>query len=483
MIKKKKKYIKVDKNISQKQVAKINIKNIIGIPVKKQLVRPRRSIKPVLTTQIVSKLVPIAPVSQNLIPPKTTLFTLKEGDFEKRLLKLEEGFKPVDTVKPKEKEEVKNPKKVFTDIFRPSKVPKPTKSSVLVEADRLMKERDDEERQLQERKFKEEEKEAIEKGFIETNPDPEIEDEGDIITEPPTSIGFFGIRNPFTSTTPATKSKGKKQFPITDMINLAEGYSVPDEFPPYEWFKSRTDVYGDYYSIPTEKKWKQAKELFDKGLKTKKDFEEEKEELPKTPAGMTSLASLGMGLRPYEIILGKGAYSNDNDGIYNDELQEIFRDKTNKFLPVIPSDKMDTLISMVNKNTKKFGWIQNTEPSTSKGRHWVAWFIDIPNLEINYYDSLAENEGLPSKQSLKGLKKIVDKIHPEYYLLLKYNQIREQNPMSKNCGYFSLKFIMDRYRNVPFKTATGYESIYGDEDVVDNYGKGEMKIKRFKNFL
>jgi Ulp1 family protease len=108
------------------------------------------------------------------------------------------------------------------------------------------------------------------------------------------------------------------------------------------------------------------------------------------------------------------------------------------------------------------------------GRHWIAYFIDIPNLEVNYYDSLTENDGEPPKESLKGLKKIIDKIHPEYYLLFKYNQIQDQSPSSKNCGYFALKFIMDRYRNVPFKVASGFDK---------HYYAGEKMIKRFKKYL
>lgn len=142
------------------------------------------------------------------------------------------------------------------------------------------------------------------------------------------------------------------------------------------------------------------------------------------------------GMGAFYKLNGYGDYENDDDGIFNDELQEIFKDKMNKFLPVIASDKMDTLLPLVNKDTKKFGWIQNTEPSSSMGRHWVAYFIDVPNMEVNYYDSLVENDGLPQKESMKGLKKIIDKIHPEYYLKFKYSTIRDQNPSSKKLRIF-----------------------------------------------
>jgi len=416
LINKKKKYIKVDKNISQKQISKINIKNIIGIPVRTKVVRPRRTIKPILTNQIVSKLVPIAPVSQNLTGQ---LYTPKDNDkFLERLSKLEEAFKPVD---------IKTSSK--TSNKTSSKIPKPTIN-------------------------KTEEEKAVEKGFTETDANPILEDEGDII-----------IKESVVKKKNLTiKIKNK----LKDIILRETGLGKYNYGEFIDWWN--TSSYSVYRQPTFNEYSTYAMDLLPE-LKGEDKKEQDEFIRQQRIIHMSSKTA------------GKGSYSNDDDGIYNDELQEIFKDKTNKFLPVIPSDKMDTLIPMVNKNTKKFGWIQNTEPSSSKGRHWVAWFIDIPNLEINYYDSLAENEGLPSKQSLKGLKKIVNKIHPEYYLLLKYNQIREQNPMSKNCGYFSLKFIMDRYRNVPFKTATGYESIYGDEDVVDKYDYGEMKIKRFKNFL
>ena len=183
---------------------------------------------------------------------------------------------------------------------------------------------------------------------------------------------------------------------------------------------------------------------------------------------------------------GRGAYADDSDGIFNDELTKIFADKTNKFLPVIASDKMHTLLPLVDRNTKKFGWIQNTDPSSSMGRHWVSYFIDVPNLEVNYFDSLVENGGQPTKQSLKGLKKIIDKINPEYYLKLKTNSVILQSFKSSNCGYFALKFILDRYRNIPFRTATMYDKITGyksDDDVIEGDGEGEKMIKKFKRYL
>jgi hypothetical protein len=170
-------------------------------------------------------------------------------------------------------------------------------------------------------------------------------------------------------------------------------------------------------------------------------------------------------------------HENDDDGIYNDELEQIFYDKLHKFVPVISSDEMGVIEKMVNKDTKKIGWIQNTDPRKSKGRHWVAYFINVPEGEINYYDSLVENNGMPSAESMKGLKKIIDKINPEFYLKFKNNLCRFQNPKSNNCGYFSLKFLLDRYSNIPFRECTGYDK------VVDKYGEGEKMIQKFKRYI
>lgn len=59
----KKKYIKTGDITSEKQIARINIKNIMPVKVIRKAIRPRTSIKPITNQQVVSKL---APISQNL---------------------------------------------------------------------------------------------------------------------------------------------------------------------------------------------------------------------------------------------------------------------------------------------------------------------------------------------------------------------------------------------------------------------------------
>jgi hypothetical protein len=473
LINNKKTFIKAPKDMGAKAIAKVNIQNVLQVPVRKKAIRPRTSIKPITNQQVITKLVPIAPISQNLTDKKYDIYKTKD-DFEKRLTKMEEKQKLEDT----KVEEKKG------GIFNPTKAPKPTSGNVLKNAYNMFKQRREDDKILKQQ-LKEQadaDKKAVNKGFVETNPDPDEEDEGDISTE---TTGLFGkVGQLFTTKKKKTKTAGLKTINVQDFITFAEGSSTYPVFPDFEYFEKQVFPNLTGYYKPKKDTYYQARDLYNKMKTTQPPtnttpIEELKSEA-EIPIGIVrtgNITTFGTGISTFYKLNGYGEYENDDDGIFNDELQEIFKDKMNKFLPVIASDKMDTLLPLVNRDTKKFGWIQNTEPSGSGGRHWVAYFIDVPNMEVNYYDSLVENDGIPPKESMKGLKKIVDKIHPEYYLKFKYSTIRDQNPSSKNCGYFALKFIMDRYRNVPFKTASGYDKVYND------YGEGEEMIKRFKKYL
>jgi len=403
LINKKKKYIKLDKDMPAKKIARINIQNILPVPVKRKTIRPRETIRPIMNESIAPRLVPIAPIAQNL-SERYSLYTPK-SDLEKKFSKLEERLKAVDTAKGKYATQT-NPQKIQS-------------------VSEIIRER--------------EEGEAEFKSNLNAQQPP-----GTTSLEP--ARGIVGnVIDRFT----------KSNFKEKDFLTYAQrDPDYPKEFPPFNFFKDTILPTLTNYRAPTQAVYNKAKKQFEKGAPT-----------------------IGLGISDFLKMNGYGEYENDDDGIYNDELEEIFSDKMNKFLPVIASDKMHTLLPLVNKDTKKFGWIQNTEPQKSGGRHWVAYFIDVPNMEVNYYDSLVENDGIPPKESMKGLKKIIEKIRPDYYLKFKYNTIRDQNPSSKNCGYFALKFIMDRYRNVPFKSASAYDKVY------DDYGEGEKMIKRFKKYL
>lgn len=462
----KKKYIKIDKGVTAKAVAKVNIQNILNVPVKRKTVRPRTSITPITSQQVVTKLVPIAGVSANLSDSR--LFKPKDDELEKRLTKIEERFKPTLVSTAPTSTTTKNP------LYNPLYIPKVSAFDTSRIMDGLTPPRTP-------RSFYDILMGRNKPAEGETNKPPVTKK---MLKDIPQNT-FTKALNAYEKDVRKEKKDEKYDLDVTDYGNFLEWqqksktYSKYDP-APYDFWKSDMRFLPYVSTLPPEEK---------EDLDTKARKEREKYFMPlkegsnimiKRPDGAEETkgeAEIPTGTLEGFLQRGKGAYENDDDGIYNDELQEIFSDKMNKFLPVIASDKMGTLIDLVDKNTKKFGWIQNTEASDSMGRHWVAYFLDIPNMEINYYDSLVENDGQPPKSSMKGLKKIIDKINPEYYMKFKFNQIRDQNPSSKNCGFFSLKFILDRYRNVPFKTATCYDKVY------ENYGEGEMKIKRFKKYL
>jgi hypothetical protein len=490
LIKGKKKYIKPPtKTITTKEVSRINIRNIIPVPVRVRNIRPKGSLKAITNERIVSKAIPVS-VSQNIIP---SLYRTGD-DFEKRLTKIEDKFKPVEKKPETKKPETNTGRRTgFLSRFLPSRTPKPTSSSVIA------KEREETEKQIMKDVDKQRE-------------------ENKQIQGPTTNIADLPKSNAFLDFFRNKKSDIKEPPPIvsTKSMNSKNRDDALKKFNKNYKGELSVESYGDFLAFQSKDKVysKYTPLEYDSWIRYP-SFLTELEALPpedrkelERNARLSYFAPLTTGSNIQVFNQGRfednkeddfkgeskdegrtsgfGQYENDDDGMYNDELQEIFEDKTNKFLPVIASDKMDTLLPLVNKDTKKFGWIQNTEPSGSMGRHWVAYFIDIPNYEVNYYDSLVENDGEPPLESLKGLKKIIDKIHPEYYLLFKYNQIRDQNYSSKNCGYFALKFIMDRYRNIPFKTATSYDTLYNyesDDETIDNSGAGEKMIKKFKQFL
>jgi hypothetical protein len=469
LINNKKTFIKAPKDMGAKAIARVNIQNVLPVPVRRKAVRPRASIKPITNEPVVPKLVPIAPIAQNLTAEKYSIYKAKD-ELEKKFAKLEETQKAQDAKKEEEKKTEGKKKGLFSNLFKPAKAPKATSATV------LMAEREDTEKQIlkdaeqqriQAEKDKQD-KDAVNKGFVESNPNPDVENEGDIGYEEKPRSAVDVIRGT------------NKRYTENMIVELAKSYpAYKTSFPPYQWVINEIKNLSGYQQ-PGFKVYQSAKDRYvpQPPANTTPIEELKTEEEPIGIVRTGNINTLG-GLGAFYKMNGYGEYENDDDGIFNDELEEIFKDKMNKFLPVIASDKMHTLLPLVNKDTKKFGWIQNTEPqkSASGGRHWVAYFIDVPNMEVNYYDSLVENDGIPPKESMKGLKKIVDKIHPEYYLKFKYNTIRDQHPSSKNCGYFALKFIMDRYRNIPFKSATGYDKVY------DDYGEGEKMIKHFKKYL
>ena len=167
---------------------------------------------------------------------------------------------------------------------------------------------------------------------------------------------------------------------------------------------------------------------------------------------------------------GSGKYTAWNDGLFDNEIENILQSKTKRFVPVIMSDEIPTLVKYVNPKTKEFGFVINSTSSKTEGHHWRAVFLDFINCEIDYYDSLVSQ---PTKEFLKDIKLLIDKVNPPCYMKLKVNLVKTQGDDTQNCGFFASKFIIDRFKNKPFKEAS----------MVDKSDIGEYNIEKFKNYL
>jgi hypothetical protein len=177
--------------------------------------------------------------------------------------------------------------------------------------------------------------------------------------------------------------------------------------------------------------------------------------------------------KKFEIIgEGKGV----GRGLYSTEIEKIMK-KYESFVGVFANDEYEKLASQVKPQSRGSA-IVNTDNRASGGQHWQSIYWDARpsgSKSIEFYDSFADDI-TPHQQ--KGLKLIVDKLKPNTYLKMKINKVKHQSVTSDNCGYFAMKFLIDRYRGKTFAQASGYE-----DKVQSNVQGGEKQIESFKDKL
>ncbi|GAM23478.1 hypothetical protein SAMD00019534_066530 [Acytostelium subglobosum LB1] len=139
------------------------------------------------------------------------------------------------------------------------------------------------------------------------------------------------------------------------------------------------------------------------------------------------------------------------------------------FEGVIASDQLDEL-----EPKQRMSFIMNLDKSNQPGSHWVACNIDAKgDKSIEYYDSFGDD---PSTDFLRRMKELVREIDPDVYLKFKVNRVIDQATNTDTCGYHAMRFLLNRYRGVPFKEATGYSDVRREEKKAR-----EMK-ERYKKF-
>ena len=186
----------------------------------------------------------------------------------------------------------------------------------------------------------------------------------------------------------------------------------------------------------------------------------------------------------------------DGDGLYNDEIAKIVKKRIKNYVPVIASDEINELPRYVARGDKRFGFVINTNPSTSDGSgndgyrtgHWRAVYInnedDYPTVE--YFDPLAEGKMPPELVTMT--RKIAMKMNPEMMFKYKQNMLRRQSKLTSNCGHHSIKFLDDRYNGVPYADATGYtDYMEQHSSAPDDSHDGERDIaktiKKYESYI
>ena len=180
-----------------------------------------------------------------------------------------------------------------------------------------------------------------------------------------------------------------------------------------------------------------------------------------------------------------GLGEEGDDSLYNDEIAKIIKKRVGKVVPVIPSDKVKYLKDYVKRGDKTFAAVINTNPSESDGTgqdgfqvgHWRAIFVDNRDdfPSIEFFDPLVS---MPEKELVIELKKIAKKMNPERMFLYKENRLQRQAKEASTCGYHTAQFVDDRMNGESWCSATGYDDFINRMGKVDDSADGESEIRK-----
>lgn len=175
-----------------------------------------------------------------------------------------------------------------------------------------------------------------------------------------------------------------------------------------------------------------------------------------------------------------GLWNTDIEKIVEKKINNIVpviaADGGNELMPYIKKNmpSFSFIINRVGSNYDGTG--SNGEPSG----HWIAVYInnhdDFQSIEI--YDPLAD---VPSTELIKLCKKICKMINPERTFKLKINHLKNQSNTTETCGYHAIKFLEDRNNGIPWSEATNYDSYIENLNNANNEIEGENKLHKVIN--
>ncbi len=178
----------------------------------------------------------------------------------------------------------------------------------------------------------------------------------------------------------------------------------------------------------------------------------------------------------------------ETGGLWDNEIETILKQKIGeKYIPVLPRDKVSDLPDMVRDNDTMFAAVINTVSSKYDGTgtdggpsgHWFVLLVDAGcDFSIEYFDPLVS--GIPDDIREVGME-IAKRMNPEVMFKLKVNRLTRQAEESDTCALHAIQFIQDRFDGDSFAEASGYNSFIergnfndtkeGEKYILENFPK------------
>jgi hypothetical protein len=176
---------------------------------------------------------------------------------------------------------------------------------------------------------------------------------------------------------------------------------------------------------------------------------------------------------------GYGVRVDNTDALSNIQIDKIMKPYGDKYLGCCSSDTIEEEILPKVKPQSKGCFVVNTDLNNGPGEHWCSVFFDAtPNgsHSIEFFDSYGDD---PDKPIDKGIQAVAHKLNCQNYLKYKINSVCWQGNKtgtkkeSSNCGYFAVKFLIDRLRGKSFQESTCYNASKVGEKNIERFKDGE----------
>lgn len=163
----------------------------------------------------------------------------------------------------------------------------------------------------------------------------------------------------------------------------------------------------------------------------------------------------------------KGSGKHGEHAMTSKEIDDILHHELDNFIGTIPLDEIDFVIKYIEDNdSEDFSFIFNTKKADyfenkEHVGHFIAVNYDRYSLEI--YDPLADPISEKIKEYIiEPLKELIED-NVEHLVKLKHNKVEQESADSYLCGWFCIRFLLDRYNGISWKEATDYDSDIDEE--------------------